>query len=118
MYLDDWENTKVVEGISRLSPKGSVLLVSLVNRKSLERAQAATESELMSTWRWGTDDPAGFYGALGWTVARINQPGDPEASYGRYGAPKGAIDDHSEGKVMYIQADNNLGKSLGIGTRA
>jgi hypothetical protein len=33
-----------------------------------------------------TDDPAGFFASCGWAPARITEPGQPDANYGRFSA--------------------------------
>ena len=42
--------------------------------------------EAGSPWKFGIEDPESFFCQHGWT-ATVVQPGDPEASYGRWPFP-------------------------------
>ena len=42
--------------------------------------------EAGSPWKFGIEDPESFFRQRGWT-ATVVQPGDPDASYGRWPFP-------------------------------
>ncbi len=41
-------------------------------------------SDAGAPWRWGTDDPAAWMRACGWTTDAVLEPGNKGASFGRW----------------------------------
>lgn len=83
-YLDEEAVNHVLMDVSRVAAPGSVLVTDLVSRSLLtspwmQPALKAMEERGMG-WRFGTDDPAGLFGAHGWDVA-TKEPGEEGRRY-------------------------------------
>ena len=94
-YLDEPAVNHVLKEVSGLAAPGSVLVTDLVSQALLtspwmEQALKAMEEQGMG-WRFGTDDPAGLFGAHGWDAA-TKQPGEEGARYdpGRFSVHPGS----------------------------
>ncbi|CAM9451642.1 unnamed protein product [Scytosiphon promiscuus] len=90
MYLDEQELLGLIKTLSALCSPGSAFCATCVSAESVVRAQAS-DSPLMGTWKWGSDDPQGFFeanfpGGEGWAFRGVScgTPGEfPEgADYG------------------------------------
>lgn len=83
-YLDEPAVNHVLTEVSQVAAPGSVLITDLVSRSFLnspwmQPALKAMEERGMA-WRFGTDDPAGLFGAHGWKV-EVKQPNEEGAKY-------------------------------------
>jgi methyltransferase (TIGR00027 family) len=83
-YLDEPAVNHVLTEVSKLAAPGSVLVTDLVSRSFLtspwmQPALKAMEERGMA-WRFGTDDPAGLFGAHGWH-AEAKQPAEEGTMY-------------------------------------
>ena len=90
MYLDEAEALSLVEAIGRIAAPGSWLAADVVNPEVMTSPYMARYMtalrEAGSPWKFGIEDPESFFRQRGWTAAVV-QPGDPEASYGRWPFP-------------------------------
>jgi methyltransferase (TIGR00027 family) len=89
-YLSPTTVHSLLEDISSLACEGSHLGMDLVNRELLT---SAVMWSLLGTFAWrgvvgrfGTDDPETLLADHGWE-ARVTQPGEREANYGRWPYP-------------------------------
>jgi methyltransferase (TIGR00027 family) len=90
LYLPDEQIARLLDEITRLAPLGSRLGFDIINRDMLTspwtkplidaRARAGTP------WIGTMDDPVAELAARGWR-ARLSQPGEAEANYGRWPYP-------------------------------
>lgn len=87
-YLPQEGAQRVLREAARLSAPGSRVAADLVGtgifkfpytRQFLRRLEEAD-----SPWRFGVDDLPAFLGPAGWSDVKALEPGDPEASYGRW----------------------------------
>jgi len=83
-YLDEPAVNHVLTEVSKLAAPGSMLITDLVSRSFLtspwmQPALKAMEERGMA-WRFGTDDPAGLFGAHGWQ-AEVKQPAEEGTKY-------------------------------------
>jgi methyltransferase (TIGR00027 family) len=83
-YLDEPAVNHVLTEVSKLAAPGSVLITDLVSLSFLtspwmQPALKAMEERGMA-WRFGTDDPAGLFGAHGWQ-AEVKQPDEEGTKY-------------------------------------
>lgn len=89
-YLDEAAARAILQRAAALAAPQSLLGADVLSRtyftspwtraalEALEREHAA--------WRFGTDDPEGFFAAAGWT-ATVLRPGDAGADFGRWPFP-------------------------------
>ena len=90
MYLDEAEALALLAAIGRIAAPGSWLAADVVNPEVMTSPYMARYMtalrEAGSPWKFGIEDPESFFRQRGWT-ATVVQPGDPEASYGRWPFP-------------------------------
>jgi methyltransferase (TIGR00027 family)/uncharacterized protein (TIGR02246 family) len=90
MYLDEAEALRLLEAIGEVAAHGSWIALDAVNQEVLTSPYMSRYMNALreagSPWRFGIDDPEGFLAKLGW-AATVVQPGDPDASYGRWQFP-------------------------------
>ena len=106
-YLDETEAAAVVSQCAELATRGSELVGDLPGRsfltspyvQGLVKALAAMDAP----WRFGTDDPEGFFARFGWT-ATARRPGEPDASYGRWTFPMAPRDTPGVPQSFYVTA--------------
>lgn len=79
MYLEEPEANNLLMSVATFSSPGSYLGVDLVSLKSLE----ADGERVRQHWRFGTDEPEELLSAYGWN-AKVYQPGEDGANFGRY----------------------------------
>jgi methyltransferase (TIGR00027 family) len=89
-YLPESLVRSVLEQAAAACPPGTRLAADMIGtgvfhlpytREFLDRL-----AEAGSPWQFGTDDPGGFVTGCGWTVEAIDEPGFPDADYGRWPA--------------------------------
>jgi methyltransferase (TIGR00027 family)/uncharacterized protein (TIGR02246 family) len=90
MYLEEHEALPLLNAIGEIAAPGSWMAADVVNPQVLtspymERYMAALR-EAGSPWKFGIEDPESFFRQRGWAPTVV-QPGDPEASYGRWPFP-------------------------------
>jgi methyltransferase (TIGR00027 family) len=90
-YLDEAGARDVLGRSAASAASGSLLGADTVSQTYLTSpwtrgALEALERE-HAPWRFGTDDPEGFFAAAGWT-ATVSRPGDPGADFGRWPFPQ------------------------------
>jgi O-methyltransferase involved in polyketide biosynthesis len=89
-YLPDEAIARILQGVSALAAPGSRLGFDCVNHATLTSPLTHAWIEMQARegapWLGGLDDPEGFLGGLGWTVA-LTQPGAEDANYGRWTLP-------------------------------
>ena len=90
MYLEEHEALPLLTAIGEMAAPGSWIAADVVNPEVLispytSRYMAALR-ETGSPWKFGIEDPESFFRQRGW-AATVVQPGDPEASYGRWPFP-------------------------------
>ena len=90
MYLEEPEAQSLLTAIGEIAAPGSWLAADAVNREVLTSPYTARYMtalrEAGSPWKFGIDDPEAFFASYGWS-ATIVQPGDPDASFGRWPFP-------------------------------
>jgi hypothetical protein len=75
--------------ISKLAAKGSGLGADLVSQSTLTSPWQAALNQMEKSgfaWKFGTDDPEGFFERYGWN-AEVRQLGEEGASFGRWKSP-------------------------------
>lgn len=82
MYFLEPEAHTLLRSISNLTTTGSYVGVDLVSLKSLE----ADGERVRQHWRFGTDEPEKLLASYGWD-AKVLQPGEEGANFGRYTEP-------------------------------
>jgi methyltransferase (TIGR00027 family) len=69
-YLDEDENSRLLDQLGSLAASGSRLGIDMVNHDTLENPAVVPFVEFTAAygvqWRFGTNDPAGFLTAHGW----------------------------------------------------
>lgn len=86
MYLQEKEVHPLLQTISKLSIPGSILGMDGVKVGSIlagQRASKADRGRVVRHWHFGNDDPQQLLARYGW-VARVSEPQNIEAGYGRY----------------------------------
>lgn len=90
MYLDEHEALALLAAIRDIAAPGSWLAGDAVNSEVLTSSYMARYMnalrEVGAPWKFGIDDPEAFLARFGWAAAVV-QPGEPEASYGRWAFP-------------------------------
>ena len=90
MYLEEAEAQAVLAAVATVAAPGSWIAADVVNPEVLtspymSRYMTALR-EAGSPWKFGIEDPESFFRQRGWSPTVV-QPGDPEASYGRWPFP-------------------------------
>jgi len=90
MYLEEHEALPLLAAIGEIAAPGSWIAADVVNPGVLTspymtRYMTALR-EAGSPWKFGIEDPESFFRQHGWSPTVV-QPGDPEASYGRWPFP-------------------------------
>jgi methyltransferase (TIGR00027 family) len=97
-YLDDQQVERLLSQLSQLSTASSTLGADLVSASFLRSPWTKAALETMvahgTPWRFGADDPESLFGQHGWR-ARVSQPGDDDANYGRWSAPVPRREQHN-----------------------
>ena len=90
MYLEESEALALLAAVGEIAAAGSWIAADVVNPEVLtspymSRYMAALR-EAGSPWKFGIEDPESFFRERGWAPTVV-QPGDPEASFGRWPFP-------------------------------
>jgi methyltransferase (TIGR00027 family)/uncharacterized protein (TIGR02246 family) len=90
MYLDEPAALAVLDAIGQIAAPGSWIGADVINPEVLtspymSRYMTALR-EAGSPWKFGIEEPESFFRQRGWAPTVV-QPGDPEASYGRWPFP-------------------------------
>jgi methyltransferase (TIGR00027 family)/uncharacterized protein (TIGR02246 family) len=90
MYLEETDAQAVLAAIAGVAASGSWIAADVVNPEVLTSPYMARYMtalrEAGSPWRFGIEDPESFFRQRGWAPTVV-QPGDPEASFGRWPFP-------------------------------
>ena len=90
MYLEEAEANALMEAIESIAAPGSWVGLDAINPEVLTSPYMARYMNALreagSPWKFGIEDPESFFRQRGW-AATVVQPGDPEASYGRWAFP-------------------------------
>jgi methyltransferase (TIGR00027 family)/uncharacterized protein (TIGR02246 family) len=90
MYLEEHEARPLLAAIGEIAAPGSWLAADVVNPEVLTSPYMARYMtalrEAGSPWKFGIEEPESFFRQYGW-AATVVQPGDPDASYGRWPFP-------------------------------
>jgi methyltransferase (TIGR00027 family)/uncharacterized protein (TIGR02246 family) len=90
MYLEEHEALPLLNAIGDIAASGSWIAADVVNPEVLTSPYMARYMtalrEAGSPWKFGIEDPESFFRQRGWAPTVV-QPGDPEASYGRWPFP-------------------------------
>ena len=90
MYLEEHEALPLLAAIGEIAAPGSWIAADVVNPEVLTSPYMARYMtalrEAGSPWKFGIEDPESFFRQRGWAPTLV-QPGDPEASYGRWPFP-------------------------------
>ena len=90
MYLEEHEALPLLTAIGEIAAPGSWIAADVVNPEVLTSPYMARYMtalrEAGSPWKFGIEDPESFFRQHGW-AATVVQPGDPDASYGRWPFP-------------------------------
>jgi methyltransferase (TIGR00027 family)/uncharacterized protein (TIGR02246 family) len=90
MYLEEADALALLTAIGGIAAPGSWIAADVVNPEVLTspymtRYMTALR-EAGSPWKFGIEDPESFFRQRGWSPTVV-QPGDPDASYGRWPFP-------------------------------
>jgi methyltransferase (TIGR00027 family)/uncharacterized protein (TIGR02246 family) len=90
MYLEEADALALLAAIDGVAAPGSWIAADVVNPEVMTspymtRYMTALR-EAGSPWRFGIEDPESFFRQRGWSPTVV-QPGDPDASYGRWPFP-------------------------------
>jgi len=90
MYLDEAEAQALLTVIGSVAASGSWIALDAVNPEVLTSPYTARYMNALreagSPWKFGIEDPESYFRQRGW-AATVVQPGDPQASYGRWPFP-------------------------------
>ena len=90
MYLEESNALALLTAIGGIAAPGSWIAADVVNPEVLTSPYMARYMtalrEAGSPWKFGIDDPESFFRQRGWSPTVV-QPGDPDASYGRWPFP-------------------------------
>jgi methyltransferase (TIGR00027 family) len=91
VYLAAPAVERLMETVAELAAPGSGVLADVVNQDMLTsaytREMMARLTEMGCGWRFGTNDPRGFFERFGWTRVTVNTPDEPEVGHGRWPHP-------------------------------
>jgi methyltransferase (TIGR00027 family) len=106
-YLTEEDVRRLLTGISGCASSGSMLGADLVSGSYFRSPWTKPALEMMEArgmaWRFGSDDPEGLFAKYGWR-ARVSQPGDDEANYGRWTFPVIAHDERELPHSFLVRA--------------
>ncbi len=89
-YLEEAVARRLLAEASRLAAPGSALGADMVSASFFTSPFTAPARAALAArgwaWRFGVDDPEGFYEEFGWR-ATVRQPGEAGADFGRWPAP-------------------------------
>eukprot|EP00850_Spirogloea_muscicola_P000159 SM000001S04561 [mRNA] locus=s1:920952:925179:- [translate_table: standard] len=71
MYLQPESVSKLISGISSMSTSTSRLIATGISAAVLKRS-SESESELVRSWKWGCDDPEGYFREYNWKLEKIS----------------------------------------------
>lgn len=107
-YLPDQVIDHVLTTLTGLSAPGSALGFDIVDGNALTspwtRAWLEMQAAAGAPWVGSMDDPTSALDALGWT-ARVVQPGEPGAAYGRWVLPVPPAASRELPHSWYVTAD-------------
>jgi methyltransferase (TIGR00027 family)/uncharacterized protein (TIGR02246 family) len=90
MYLEEAEVLALLTAINGIAAPGSWIALDAVNPEVMTSPYMSRYMNALreagSPWKFGIEDPESFFRQHGW-AATVVQPGDPEASYGRWPFP-------------------------------
>src|SRR3990167_4805924 len=90
-FLSDDQVKKLFKGFTSVSCAGSKLIVDVLSKDLLN--YVGTQPFLHSLreagipWTFGTNDPANYFGALGWDLTDLKEPGEAGAGAERWPYP-------------------------------
>nr|MDT0663437.1 SAM-dependent methyltransferase [Micromonospora sp. DSM 115978] len=106
-YLPEERVRELLGRIRAVAAPGSRVLADLVNEAALTLPNMQNLLKVFADWGcpwvFGTGDPEGLFAAYGMT-ARVVQPGDPEASYGRWPDPVPPRSVEGVRRVFFVDA--------------
>jgi methyltransferase (TIGR00027 family) len=89
-YLNEEQVQSLLGSTRSLAARDSVFAADVFGTGLLEQAQLQPYLRWLESAQlpppFCTDDPAGFFASCGWAPARITEPGQPDANYGRFSA--------------------------------
>jgi methyltransferase (TIGR00027 family) len=90
MYLEEAQALELITAINSIAAPGSWIALDAVNPEVMTSPYMSRYMNALreagSPWKFGIEDPESFFRQRGW-AATVVQPGDPEASYGRWPFP-------------------------------
>jgi methyltransferase (TIGR00027 family) len=90
MYLEEADAQALLAAVTGVAAPGSWIAADVVNPEVLTSPYMARYMtalrEAGSPWKFGIEDPESFFRQRGWSPTVV-QPGDPDASYGRWPFP-------------------------------
>jgi methyltransferase (TIGR00027 family)/uncharacterized protein (TIGR02246 family) len=90
MYLEEGEALALLAAVGEVAAPGSWMAADVVNPEVLTSPYMSRYMNALheagSPWKFGIEDPETFFEQRGWSPTVV-QPGDPEASYGRWPFP-------------------------------
>eukprot|EP00850_Spirogloea_muscicola_P011406 SM000070S21372 [mRNA] locus=s70:601200:606261:- [translate_table: standard] len=87
MYLQPESVSKLISGISSMSTSTSRLIATGISAAVLERS-SESKSELVRSWKWGCDDPEGYFREYNWKLEKMSSPREASEIYGRELGPR------------------------------
>jgi methyltransferase (TIGR00027 family) len=87
-YLNEQQVRSLLGSARSLADRESVFAADVFGTGLLDQAQLQPYLRWLESAQlpppFCTDDPAGFFASCGWAPARITEPGQPDANYGRF----------------------------------
>lgn len=87
-YLPEERAARILQAVQRVSAPGSRIAIDVIGtgifRFPYTQDYLQRLSDAGASWRWGTDDPAAWMRACGWTTDAVLEPGNKGASFGRW----------------------------------
>jgi methyltransferase (TIGR00027 family) len=93
VYLEAAAVERIMETVAELAAAaGSGVVADVVNQDMLTsvytREMMARLAGMGCGWRFGTNDPRGFFERFGWQAVTVNTPDEPAVGHGRWPHPR------------------------------
>lgn len=108
-YLDQKAVRRLLRGARQLSAVGSMFAADVFGTGILEQPQIKPYLQWLETVGlpppFATDDPSALFASSGWAAAKITEPGDADANYGRLAVrPVGAVEGSNRAYLVSASA--------------
>ncbi|GHJ11305.1 S-adenosyl-L-methionine-dependent methyltransferase [Micromonospora humidisoli] len=108
-FLTEAQAGRLLRGVAGASQPGSRLVLDLASAALLRHPMTQSFLQRLrddgTPWQFGTDHPAEFLAAHGWTVRDLRQPGEPGAGEGRWPYPVAPREARGVPRSWLVSAD-------------